>query len=73
MVLAEDAFKYMNSGNEKTDVTQNPANQIYLTFPADSMFTEEDVHTYFRYMVNIQAYMQYKPFVLILCLNLFSS
>ncbi|KAJ4762756.1 CCCH-type zinc fingerfamily protein with RNA-binding domain-containing protein [Rhynchospora pubera] len=47
VVLAEDAFKYVDSGNEKFDGTQNSANQIYLTFPADSMFTEEDVHAYF--------------------------
>jgi hypothetical protein len=51
VVLAEDAFKYIiDSGNEKVDATPNPGNQIYLTFPADSMFNEADVHSYFRYI-----------------------
>ncbi|KAJ3672984.1 hypothetical protein LUZ60_006358 [Juncus effusus] len=49
VVLAEDAYKFLECGNEKMDGTQNPASshQIYLTFPADSTFTEEDVQTYF--------------------------
>lgn len=59
MVLAEDAVKYvLDSGNEKTEATQNPANQIYLTFPADSLFTEADVHAYFRYIwLNLLFYL----------------
>ncbi|XP_057726129.1 zinc finger CCCH domain-containing protein 18-like isoform X1 [Arachis stenosperma] len=45
VVLAEDAPKY----TQKRDFVQNisASRQIYLTFPADSTFTEEDVSNYF--------------------------
>ncbi|XP_061347435.1 zinc finger CCCH domain-containing protein 18-like isoform X2 [Gastrolobium bilobum] len=45
VVLAEDAPKFMG----KVDFGQNisASRQIYLTFPADSTFTEEDVSNYF--------------------------
>ncbi|KAK4275351.1 hypothetical protein QN277_018447 [Acacia crassicarpa] len=45
VVLAEDVSKYM-----ARDPGQNisPARQIYLTFPADSTLTEEDVSNYFK-------------------------
>ncbi|MED6149726.1 hypothetical protein PIB30_065342 [Stylosanthes scabra] len=45
VVLAEDAPKY----SQKRDFVQNisASRQIYLTFPADSTFTEEDVSNYF--------------------------
>lgn len=34
-----------------SDLASNPAaRQIYLTFPADSTFSEEDVSSYFRYL-----------------------
>jgi hypothetical protein len=35
------------------DLASNPAaRQIYLTFPADSTFSEEDVSSYFRYPIH---------------------
>lgn len=45
VVLAEDASKIMG----KIDCQNISASQqIYLTFPADSTFSEEDVSNYFR-------------------------
>lgn len=51
MMLAEGAAKYMESRNEKDDPGQvtSKSRQIYLTFPAESTFTEEDVSDYFKY------------------------
>ncbi|KAK9734925.1 hypothetical protein RND81_04G171800 [Saponaria officinalis] len=50
VILAEDASKYnVENRSEKNDsgsVTSG-SHQIYLTFPADSTFTEEDVSDYF--------------------------
>lgn len=47
VVLAEDAVKFNGYRGEKEEL--NPGSrQIYLTFPADSAFTEEDVSSYFR-------------------------
>ncbi|KAJ1392535.1 Zinc finger, CCCH-type [Sesbania bispinosa] len=43
VVLAEDAPKYLRKGDNIS-----AARQIYLTFPADSTFTEEDVSNYFN-------------------------
>ncbi|KAI4294943.1 hypothetical protein MLD38_040779 [Melastoma candidum] len=50
VILAEDAAKYMDSRNEKNDNGQvnSKSRQIYLTFPAESTFTEEDVSDYFN-------------------------
>ncbi|KAF8727856.1 hypothetical protein HU200_018421 [Digitaria exilis] len=52
VVLAEDAARYTEFRGERgggSDVGSVPANshQIYLTFPAESTFVEEDVATYF--------------------------
>ncbi|XP_040986599.1 zinc finger CCCH domain-containing protein 18-like isoform X7 [Juglans microcarpa x Juglans regia] len=49
VILAEDAAKYMENRNEKSDPGPivSGSRQIYLTFPAESTFTEEDVSTYF--------------------------
>ncbi|KAL5077400.1 hypothetical protein RYX36_016384 [Vicia faba] len=45
VVLAEDAAKFMG----KTDCQNISASQqLYLTFPADSTFSEDDVSNYFR-------------------------
>lgn len=51
MVLAEDAPKYSESRNERSDPGPivSGSRQIYLTFPAESTFTEDDVCKYFRY------------------------
>ncbi|MCO5597947.1 hypothetical protein L7F22_052034, partial [Adiantum nelumboides] len=47
VVLAEDAVKFNAYRGDKEEL--NPGSrQIYLTFPADSAFTEEDVSAYFR-------------------------
>ncbi|KAI3870545.1 hypothetical protein MKX03_022738, partial [Papaver bracteatum] len=50
VVLAEDAPNYMEYRGEMTDSggTAAGSRQIYLTFPADSTFTEEDVSNYFK-------------------------
>lgn len=50
MVLAEDALQYMEYRSERSDPGAIVAgsHQIYLTFPAESTFTEEDVSNYFK-------------------------
>ncbi|XP_073103587.1 zinc finger CCCH domain-containing protein 18 isoform X3 [Elaeis guineensis] len=50
VVLAEEAPKYMEYRNERSDqgASLGSSHQIYLTFPAESKFTEEDVVNYFR-------------------------
>ncbi|XP_008800633.1 zinc finger CCCH domain-containing protein 18-like isoform X2 [Phoenix dactylifera] len=50
VILAEDAHRYMECRNERSDLGSAVASshQIYLTFPADSTFTEQDVVHYFR-------------------------
>ncbi|PIM98086.1 hypothetical protein CDL12_29436 [Handroanthus impetiginosus] len=49
VVLAEDASKYMDIRGERNDPGPivSGSRQIYLTFPAESTFTEEDVSNYF--------------------------
>lgn len=49
VILAEDAIKYAESRAEKSDPGPivSGSRQIYLTFPADSTFTEDDVSNYF--------------------------
>ncbi|KAE9614747.1 putative transcription factor C3H family [Lupinus albus] len=46
VVLAEDAPKYMQKGDFGQNISAS--RQIYLTFPAESTFTEEDVSNYFN-------------------------
>lgn len=50
LVLAEDAHKFMTykSGVDDLGGVNSGSRQIYLTFPAESTFTEEDVSNYFR-------------------------
>ncbi|KAF8414229.1 hypothetical protein HHK36_002229 [Tetracentron sinense] len=50
VVLAEDAARYMEYRSERSDPGGIVAGsrQIYLTFPAESTFTEEDVSNYFQ-------------------------
>ncbi|XP_043689021.1 zinc finger CCCH domain-containing protein 18-like [Telopea speciosissima] len=50
VVLAEDAPRYMEYRGERSDpgVIVAGSRQIYLTFPAESTFTEEDVSNYFK-------------------------
>ncbi|KAM7251391.1 hypothetical protein ACFE04_023274 [Oxalis oulophora] len=49
VILVEDASKYMESRNDRNDPGPivNGSRQIYLTFPAESIFTEDDVAHYF--------------------------
>lgn len=35
-------------------ISNSTSRQIYLTFPADSTFKEEDVSSYFRYVVIVE-------------------
>lgn len=51
VILAEDAPRYMdcrNGGNDPGAAVAS-SHQIYLTFPAESIFSEEDVSNYFKY------------------------
>ncbi|KAH7665484.1 CCCH zinc finger domain-containing protein [Dioscorea alata] len=50
VVLTEDALRYMDLRNERNELLEAtaPSCQIYLTFPADSTFNEEDVLKYFN-------------------------
>lgn len=52
VVLTEDAPRYADYRSERSDPGQivSGSRQIYLTFPAESTFTEEDVSNYFRYV-----------------------
>ncbi|KAF5730495.1 zinc finger CCCH domain-containing protein 18-like isoform X2 [Tripterygium wilfordii] len=49
VILAEDASKYLGNRNERNDPGPivSGSRQIYLTFPAESTFTEDDVSNYF--------------------------
>lgn len=56
VVLAEDAARYMDFRSDRGgDMGSIPASshQIYLTFPAESTFTEDDVANYFGYSYTI--------------------
>jgi len=46
--LAEDAPTQMLEGEFARNISAS--RQIYLTFPADSIFTEDDVSNYFKYI-----------------------
>ncbi|KAJ8432085.1 hypothetical protein Cgig2_024695 [Carnegiea gigantea] len=46
VILAEDAPKYFQDQTEKFGIVPESC-QIYLTFPAESTFTEQDVSDYF--------------------------
>lgn len=50
VILAEDAPKFMDNRSDKNDPGPivSGSRQIYLTFPAESTFTEDDVSDYFR-------------------------
>lgn len=51
IVLVEDAHKYVGYLADNCNLMDagSGSNQIYLTFPVESTFTEEDVHNYFKY------------------------
>jgi hypothetical protein len=51
LVLAEDARKYIDYTRLGQQGTSRSSHQIYLTFPADSKFSEEEVELYFRYIL----------------------
>ncbi|KAJ6848731.1 zinc finger CCCH domain-containing protein 54-like [Iris pallida] len=50
VILAEDAPTYMECSNDRRDpgAIVASSHQIYLTFPAESTFTEDDVSNYFK-------------------------
>ncbi|XXG46439.1 hypothetical protein AAC387_Pa02g1287 [Persea americana] len=50
VILAEDAPRFMEYRSERNDpgAIVPGSRQIYLTFPAESTFTEEDVSNYFK-------------------------
>ncbi|KAM6548497.1 hypothetical protein CsatB_020173 [Cannabis sativa] len=49
VILAEDAPRYLEHGGDKNESggIVSGSRQIYLTFPAESTFTEQDVSNYF--------------------------
>ncbi|XP_024976077.1 zinc finger CCCH domain-containing protein 18-like [Cynara cardunculus var. scolymus] len=51
VVLADDASRFMENRYERANMNPGPivsgSKQIYLTFPAESTFTEDDVANYF--------------------------
>jgi hypothetical protein len=64
-MMNEDLHKFGRSRLERNDFSlnnlgmMNPASrQIYLTFPADSTFREEDVSNYFRFFFYYILYLQ---------------
>ncbi|PKA59932.1 Zinc finger CCCH domain-containing protein 18 [Apostasia shenzhenica] len=50
VILAEEASQYFEYRNGRSEVGSptGSAHQIYLTFPAESSFTEDDVSNYFK-------------------------
>ncbi|XP_020592049.1 zinc finger CCCH domain-containing protein 18-like [Phalaenopsis equestris] len=50
MILTEDAPKYLECLHERSEQgsTSAGSHQIYLTFPADSTFSEDDISSYFK-------------------------
>ncbi|KAJ9153880.1 hypothetical protein P3X46_027269 [Hevea brasiliensis] len=50
VILVEDAPKYMDNRGDRNDPGPivSGSRQIYLTFPAESTFTEDDVSNYFN-------------------------
>ncbi|KAK7333394.1 hypothetical protein VNO80_30163 [Phaseolus coccineus] len=52
VVLAEDAPKFNGKGDYARDISAS--RQIYLTFPADSTFSEIDVSNYFGTFGNVE-------------------
>ncbi|KAJ7960258.1 zinc finger CCCH domain-containing protein 18 [Quillaja saponaria] len=56
VVLAEDVPKYMEYASERSEPggIVVGSRQIYLTFPADSTFTEQDVSNYFNMFGPVQ-------------------
>lgn len=57
VVLAEDAPRFTEYRSERNDIAAGliaGSRQIYLTFPAESTFTEEDVSNYFRSYGHVQ-------------------
>ncbi|KAJ6334285.1 hypothetical protein OIU78_011227 [Salix suchowensis] len=71
VILAEDVPKYLEDAGERNDPGGIIAGsrQIYLTFPAESTFTEQDVSNYFRlaYLNISLCLLKMFHFVLILC------
>ncbi|KAL4566763.1 hypothetical protein LXL04_030886 [Taraxacum kok-saghyz] len=58
LVLADDASRYMENRYERNSLSPGPivsgSKQIYLTFPADSTFTEDDAVNYFSTYGQVQ-------------------
>ncbi|PKU76634.1 Zinc finger CCCH domain-containing protein 18 [Dendrobium catenatum] len=48
VVLVEDAPKYMEFRSERNEYGGSSSHQIYLTFPAESTFTDDEVLNYFN-------------------------
>lgn len=56
MMMGDGCYKFGQSRSERNDLmlmameekAKSASRQIYLTFPADSTFKDEDVSNYFR-------------------------
>lgn len=69
---SEEAFKF--TGRYRSDyaaMASPSARQIYLTFPADSTFKEEDVSNYFRFHHHLHHLLLSSVFVLFVDLDWF--
>lgn len=60
MMMGDDFHKFGRGRFDRNELSNmnmggvNPSSrQIYLTFPADSTFREEDVSGYFRYLIKV--------------------
>lgn len=65
-MMGEDLHKFGRSRLERNDFSMNGVNpasrQIYLTFPADSTFREEDVQNYFRFLYKLSNFGYSLPY-----------
>ena len=49
MIMGDELHKFGRCRFDRNEIVNPSSRQIYLTFPADSTFREEDVSNYFRY------------------------
>lgn len=68
-MLGEEVCKFAQGRPERNvffamGLTANSASkQIYLTFPADSSFKDEDVANYFRYLLHFEMVRLSSPII----------
>lgn len=50
LMMGEEIQKFGRCRLDRNDLVNPASRQIYLTFPADSTFREDDVSSYFRFV-----------------------